>query len=556
MDSPDELQAPAGGRALYAGAMLAWLLCCAGLFAVVVHEGWEDLEAEFIRHAETDVETLRDRLRANEALLAGFAAFLDVIESPTHAQMDGFARRLLAENPHIYSLEIVDRVPAAARPAFERTLSARLGAPASIGRFDFNDGGNRLPVVDKPVYYPVAFMWPDTPRVRRVLGLDVDSVPYVHDALQRALRSGVAVSSPPFVLTEGALAYVMLRRATDAPPDDAARAAAVPERLALMIIKAESLRPVRSESHTSHTLYAVGDAGPLQPPLFDLPATQPTSSLARRLLPQIRTDTEDFSTSQPIRLSMSRQMRFADIPAAPLALAVVLSCSSLALLVRYLRRYSAVVAREHENHRRATHGALHDPLTGLPNRRLLQDRVDQAVAHWRRTGEGFALFFVDLDRFKEVNDDHGHDAGDAVLSAAAARMRGSVRETDTVARIAGDEFVVLLPGVTERVAAEPVAAKLLAAVAQPIVVRDGLVLRLTASLGVSICPEHGSEPDDLIRHADAAMYSDKRAGRNGSRDAAPPAVREPRLRAVRKPVRAPGGAMTTAGRKKVSRGAE
>nr|WP_246264626.1 diguanylate cyclase [Aromatoleum toluvorans] len=537
--------------------LLAWILFSVSLFVLVLRGTWENIRSEFQADAEADIELLRDRLRTNEALLAGFAAFLGAVESPTDAQLADFAERLLADNPHIYSLEVVDKVSAAERSAFERKLAARLGEPVRIGRFDFDDGGRRLPVADKPVYYPIAFMWPDTPRARRVLGLDVDSVPYVRDALQRARRSGAAVSSPPFALTEGALAYVMLRRATGSPPDDAVRAAAAPERLAQLIVKAGSLRPGRSDPRTAHTLYAIGEAGPLQPPLFDMPAVLPTSPHERRLLPQISMDLEDYSASPPIRLSVSRQMRFVDVPVEPLALAAFLACGSLAVLVWHLRRHRAAVAREHENHERASHSALHDPLTGLPNRRLLQDRVGEAAAHWRRSGEGFALFFVDLDRFKEVNDRHGHDAGDVVLSTVAAHMRGSVRETDTVARIAGDEFVVLLPGVMEHAAAVPIAAKLLAAVAQPVELRDGLVLRLTASLGVSVCPGDGDDPEELIRRADAAMYDDKRAGDTGSHGTlleVRAVARAPRLRVIRKLVRVPGGAVVPGGRKKVARG--
>ena len=558
MDSEERPQLRRGDNPLYAVLLLAWMLFSVSLFALVLRGAWEDIRAEFQADAEADIELLRDRLRTNDALLSGFAAFLDVLGAPTQEQMVGYASRLLGEHPHIYMLEVVEKVSARARGDFERALAQRVGPGARIGSFSYQDGRQWQDVPAKAAYFPVSFLWPQTPESLPVHGLDLDSVPHLRDALRRAEASQGAVSTRPFKLIEGPLAYVVMKR-TDMERS-ALRVSAAEQRYALLVVKADSMVPGRRNARTAHVLRLLGEEGPQDPPLYAMLATQPASALERRLLPNFTLNVEDVSTSQPVRLTVTRQLRFLDIRSEPLLLAIGLAGATLAVLVLYLRRHRAAVAREHERLQRATHSALHDPLTGLPNRRLFYDRVGQASAHWRRTGEGFALFFVDLDRFKEVNDSHGHDVGDAVLGTVAARMRGSVRETDTVARIAGDEFVVLLPGVTVQAAAEPVAAKLLAAVAQPVELRDGLVLQLTASLGVSVCPEHGSEPEELIRHADAAMYGEKRAGRIGSDGASPgaeerAAARAPRLRIVRKFVRGQGGAVMPGGRKKVSPGA-
>ncbi|MFN3565782.1 MAG: diguanylate cyclase domain-containing protein, partial [Burkholderiaceae bacterium] len=156
--------------------------------------------------------------------------------------------------------------------------------------------------------------------------------------------------------------------------------------------------------------------------------------------------------------------------------------------------------------------AHHDPLTQLPNRLLLRDRVDQAISRAARTGTRLALLFVDLDDFKRVNDSFGHQAGDALLREIASRLGQCVRDTDTVSRYGGDEFVVALPdladlGVVERVArciSEQVSAPLHAAGAQ---------VRVSCSIGVAIYPGDGEDCDALVRHADAAMYAAKRAGR-------------------------------------------
>jgi diguanylate cyclase (GGDEF)-like protein/PAS domain S-box-containing protein len=152
--------------------------------------------------------------------------------------------------------------------------------------------------------------------------------------------------------------------------------------------------------------------------------------------------------------------------------------------------------------------ALHDDLTGLPNRTLFQDRAEQAVLRVRRDRSGFAVMLIDLDRFKEVNDTLGHHSGDLLLREVAERLGGALRSGDTVARLGGDEFGVIAAGVSDSTAARAVADKLQDALARPIVV-GGLAIEVEASVGIAIFPEHGEDVATLIRHADVSMYVSK-----------------------------------------------
>lgn len=160
--------------------------------------------------------------------------------------------------------------------------------------------------------------------------------------------------------------------------------------------------------------------------------------------------------------------------------------------------------------------AFYDDLTGLPNRNLLQDRLGQALAAARRNHGAFAVLWMDIDRFKEVNDALGHGAGDALLREVASRLRGAVRASDTVARWGGDEFVAILDGLADPKAAAPVAAKLLAACTIPYDVR-GERRRVTLSIGASFFPRDGHDARTLLEKADRAMYEAKAAGREGYR---------------------------------------
>ena len=159
------------------------------------------------------------------------------------------------------------------------------------------------------------------------------------------------------------------------------------------------------------------------------------------------------------------------------------------------------------------HLATHDPLTGLSNRVLMVDLASHALAQARRNGSRIALLFVDLDRFKTVNDSLGHHAGDRLLQAAAERLKQCVRAGDTVARQGGDEFIIVLSDVAGAQDAANVAEKIRQAMAVPLMV-DGLELVTSASIGLSLYPDDASDIDTLLKHADAAMYRAKAQGRN------------------------------------------
>jgi diguanylate cyclase (GGDEF)-like protein len=157
---------------------------------------------------------------------------------------------------------------------------------------------------------------------------------------------------------------------------------------------------------------------------------------------------------------------------------------------------------------------LRDPLTGLPNRLLFNDRLNSAITEAHRTSELFAVLFVDLDRFKNINDSLGHAVGDQVLAAVAKRLRASVRGSDTVARYAGDEFTLILRHIVQREDVVRIAEKIVRAMEAPLQLAGGLELNMTASLGLSFYPDDATDAERLHKHADVAMYSAKGMGRN------------------------------------------
>ena len=167
-----------------------------------------------------------------------------------------------------------------------------------------------------------------------------------------------------------------------------------------------------------------------------------------------------------------------------------------------LGRQSAAVRREAE---RTAHQAMHDELTGLPNRLLFRDRTERAIAAAHRDGVETAVLLMDVDGFREINDTLGHHAGDRVIAAVAARLRGVLRSSDTLARLGGDEFAILMPRVMEESAAAQLAGRIRTALAAPLVLH-GVPLDIRASTGIAVYPEHGEDVDSLLQHAEIAMY--------------------------------------------------
>ncbi len=180
-------------------------------------------------------------------------------------------------------------------------------------------------------------------------------------------------------------------------------------------------------------------------------------------------------------------------------------------LARHVSIILSLATIRKETEARILHMALHDPLTDLPNRTLFYDRLKQALAQAKRYGRGVGVLFVDLDHFKTINDSLGHETGDALLKIVADRLARCVRSTDTIARLSGDEFTLVLQDLNQEQDAGHVAQKVLEAVSRPATVGNQEI-PITASVGVALYPSDASGPDALLAKADRAMYRAKEKG--------------------------------------------
>lgn len=212
-------------------------------------------------------------------------------------------------------------------------------------------------------------------------------------------------------------------------------------------------------------------------------------------------------TAQPAHKLRALQSGAKDFVSKPFELAEVLMRVHNMLEVRLLHE----AARNHA--KMLEELALNDPLTGLANRRLLDDRMSMALVHARREKSEMAVIYLDLDGFKQINDTLGHGVGDILLKMVAERLLDTVREEDTVARQGGDKFIISLWHISGSDYAASVASRAIAALSKPYLI-DGTSVSITSSAGVSIYPKHGQESETLLKSADAALYEAKHAGKN------------------------------------------
>lgn len=488
-------------------SLVLWLAFCMGIAATVVTLNIRAVEADLSQYGDAYSDRLNKEMVANEAILRGFAALFGVVGRTEPEKAARYVRQVIGSNSQIFALEIVQKVEKDELDAFVAG-KRRDGLPSfAVKSFSYDSERKWETPGDKPLYYPIVFMEPMPPGSEDVLGLDMDSVPLLGQAMNESLRRRSPVASHPFRLVEGNLAYVVfcpIERADQDGEDrllvsmvvDALKLA-MPDRLPLfdggtLLVHHRDFRP----DDRAGQLLAISGKG--------------RSLIETMLFPDFVYARPLATMGEPFALVVKRQAGWSDLNLGLLTLLAVLTLVSSLMLAAYLRARRIGQILEVENQKRLWQLANHDALTGLPNRMLLMDRMLQRLAHARRQGRRLAVMFIDLDEFKQVNDNWGHEAGDQLLRFVAERLRASVRADDTVARMSGDEFIVLIEDVESQETIEAVRHKIRQALAEGFAI-EGQPIPVRASVGVAMFPEDGDNPDALVKQADLRMYADKQA---------------------------------------------
>lgn len=493
-------------RVLYGGVIILWLAVTAATFALYLSHSLQAARLHFHHIESAAYEQIAHKLVVAETVLDGFAAFHSDGESIVQSRSRRYARQVLQRFPHIYALEVVQRVSQAEVPGLELRMRA-----AGFPNFRLHAPPGEV-MTEQHYYYPVVFAEPLPPRFDQVMGLLVDYQRFLLPAGNSRFFNGDHRVSAPFRLLEGPQAYAITQPAglgQRQPQDMVERQFGMPLYVSVLI-KTDSLQPSgvslppgmsMSLRYARHAPDAPADI------LFSISAGQ-GSAMENWLFPRLTMQSRINSEVQPFVLHSEWQLGWATLGWQMLLALCLLSVFTLALLALLVQRVRRFEVRRVERESELYDLAIHDPLTGLFNRYYLEKRMRREIEQHKHAHTRFGVVFIDLDRFKPINDAYGHDTGDQVLRVVAARLRNAVRQRDTVARLGGDEFVVLLEAVSSQERMLSLIASLAEAVAQPIKLQSG-VFEIGASIGMAFFPEDGESVDQLLLVADKLMYAEK-----------------------------------------------
>lgn len=472
-------------RTLYGAAIILWLVAAAAAVVLYVGSSVRQMQLQF-HHIESAVyEQLAYKLTSAEAVLDGFAAFHGDSDSVDQLRTRRYARQLLQRFPHLDSLRVSQRVSAAEIPGLELRLQ-RSGFP----RYRVQQRGAARPPA--PAFaYPLVFVEPLPPGFDRLLGQTQDV----------SASSVLLNTSGANLLLIGRRAGIDVDRLVDLM--DVAPGSPLYVSVAVAV---DALRPQRIDLPEGLRL-VLRSAGQRETRLFEIGSLR-SNVVERALFPRLSLERGLTIGNQPLVFECDWQLGFADIDAPVVFALLALALLALLALLLGVRHVHRVETRRAERETELYDLAIHDPLTGLYNRYYLERRLKRAIDEHRNRHSRFGLVYVDLDRFKPVNDLYGHETGDQVLRVVAARLKNVVRQRDVVARIGGDEFVVMIEAVGNQERVAELTRDLAEALAQPIRLEAG-IFEIDASTGVAFFPDDGSSPDQLLMVADKMMYAAK-----------------------------------------------
>ncbi len=472
----------------------------------------------FAEYAQKASGAVRNQLDTNEAVLEGFSAFLQAVAQGDTEAAARYAEAVSTAYPNIYMLEVARAVPVAEGVNFQSELRRAWNPNFELKDFPSLTQTPAEPHIQLQETWPVLFMYPPLPQASAIYGVRLETVPYLSHALARSRDSAKPVVSPVFSMYEGGRAYILMRSVTrqHQGTNNMEPIFFGSSMVALLLIKTESvLNAVQSVIEDNQ----VGIAVVLKPDQAAESAVlsigaNPANWFDQMILPCLDERIEIQSRTQPMAILFQRQLRLLDVLTTETMTVLIILLGGIVLVPLTLLRHYKEIGKAQDELERATHLATHDALTGLPNRILLADRFEQAVAKQQDSQMPFAVLLIDLDHFKQINDDFGHVVGDEVLRTVAGRMIQATRLYDTVARFGGDEFVALVQDMGNAGTVENNVRRLQQSIEQPISTSAG-ALTLSCSIGVSIYPTDGLGFEFLILAADAAMYEVKRSGKNG-----------------------------------------
>lgn len=490
-----------------------WAAILLALFIWIISHEIEELRSDYIA---TDMALQRyasDAVKVNEVAIESFASFIAAYTGPNPKIIRTFARQLLDHYPDIYMLEIATRIPHDEREKLRNEMRLLGYKNFTIHTFSYEKDRTSRISPEKESYYPIVFIEPEIKGAMGVLGLDLsDSSSILKDALARSFHQQNYVASRPFELMEGERGYLLYREVRN-------ENTAIPflelspgnTRYALLLFRASKLLPkwVQDRSGWDISLDYPGagkDANLVE--VNNIHVKE--SSWENAFLPVFSNTSFLGSSSQRFVLTTRHPVLWSELDLSLIVTFTLVAAILSPLGIWVSQTIYRKKLRDIQEHERHYHLANYDPLTGLPNRTLAEELLEQSKKLRERHQKPLGVLFIDLDKFKAINDMHGHAAGDLLLKEVARRMRNALRESDTLARLHGDEFVVFLNEIDTPQDINIVIHHLKEAF-KPAFVYQGHTLNVGLSIGCALYPEDGNTFEALLAKADRSMYRDKRS---------------------------------------------
>ena len=493
---------------------------------------WERQNRE--SHLRTDAASISgaisDRLSAQREVLASLQRFVVAMPDYSYEQFESFTRITLAGNPDIRALSINDLVTDEGRAAYERDIASKL----PMAGFEIKEAGANGKLVRaarRPIYVPVRYIVPLSAN-RPAVGFDINSEPIRRDAIERALSSRETAVTSPVRLVQDQSTVTGILALMPIMGGPRLNAEGVPIGFAVAVLKIEQMIVIATREHRVPGLefYLLDLSAPPEHRLVyhsehQVPAGEPEPATRAAWSTTLQMADHQW------RLEMvpNSSYRADDRPFRTwlVGAAVLFFCTLLHLFMLGVTGHAAAIQRKNDAlaksdlaKQRALQNAeflaSHDQLTKLPNHMLGTSRIEQALGHAKRHSTAVAVLYVDVDRFKYVNDTHGHEAGNKLLVAIAKRLGPCLRADDTLCRLFGDEFLIILSDVDGQNGVAKVCERIRDEMAVPFDLGNAQ-LNSSLSIGIAMYPQDGTDHETLLRNADTALYDVKQGGRNGYR---------------------------------------
>lgn len=491
---------------IYWLSFVAWAVLTTVIIGLEYRLVLQKIEDSFHQQVERIYESIEHIARDNEAILEGFTAFLSSIEYADRESASRYARQIIAQYPHVYQLEVILVVNRNDLKTFVSRQKSTWLPNFKVKAFNFGSGITKRVIKNKPKYYPIIFTEPQLPIYKQKIGADLESDPLLRNALVETMQSKSTAATLPFDCTDGTREYALIRPVPDPPKGMLTKRK---QALALLEVNIESIRQTITpltdnlDIRLYHTATSSAEPKGL---LFHIASPRP-NELEAKLFPKLTDEKKLDRSGQPFALSVSKQLNWYDFDFPLMITTGSTALLSLALFLLFLSNHYRREDQRKNSEDHLRYMATHDALTGLPNRTLLADRFTQACSRSDRRFKRFSVMFLDLNGFKKVNDSYGHEVGDKLLKTFGDLVKGCIRSEDTLSRVSGDEFVILLEDTPYEIA-QQVVRKIQAQLANPVFISD-IKLSISASIGIAVYPNDGIVMSELLRKADERMYKDK-----------------------------------------------